>query len=143
VFCRNVALPVKNLPVAVFTAQEQDDPSLDEIIARRLSASDSDTVVLAFAGAAKSYDRLSMLAEKIVKGTKGKAVYVCLQADMAKALGQKICLSLPEGIPCLCLDRVQLSEESFLDVGKPVGSAFPVVVKTLVLQAVPADKFAR
>ncbi len=135
VFCRNVALPAKNLPVAVFTRQEQDDPALEGIIARRLAASDSDTVVLAFAAAAESYDRLSALAEKIAKGTQGKAVYVCLQADMAKALGQKLCLLLPEETPCLCIDRVQLSEESFLDVGKPVGSAFPVVVKTLVLQS--------
>lgn len=135
VFCRGVQLPLKNLPVAVFTRQEQDDPALEEMIARRLSASDSETVVLAMPGQAGSYDRLSALAEKIIRGTGGRAVYVCLEADMAKALGQKLCLSLPPDTPCLCIDRVQLTEESFLDVGSPVGPAFPVVVKTLVLQS--------
>ncbi len=134
VFCRGVSLPVKNLPVAVFTAQEQESEELSSLIVSRLSAADSDTVVLSFPGSASGYESLSALAEKIAKGTKGKPVYVCLQADMAKALGQKLCLSVPEGTPILCIDRVQLSEESFLDVGKPVGSAFPVVVKTLVLQ---------
>ena len=135
VFCRGVQLPLKNLPVAVFTRQEQDDPGLDQIIARRLAASDSETVVLAMSGDVGGYDRLSVLAQKIIRGTGGAAVYVCLEADMAKALGQKLCLGLPTDTPCLCIDRVQLTEESFLDVGSPVGPAFPVVVKTLVLQS--------
>jgi ethanolamine utilization protein EutA (predicted chaperonin) len=34
----------------------------------------------------------------------------------------------------LCIDRVRLSSESYLDVGAPVGPALPVVVKTLVLE---------
>ena len=134
VFCRGVDLPVKNLPVAVFSAQEQESENLSGIIARKLSGFDGDAVALAFSAVAGSYEKLSALAEQIAKGAGGRPVYVCLQADMAKALGQKLCLLLPADTPCLCIDRVQLSEESYLDVGKPVGSAFPVVVKTLVLQ---------
>ena len=52
---------------------------------------------------------------------------------MAKALGQVLALGLPQDVPCLCLDRVRLSEGSFLDVGEPVGPALPVVIKTLIL----------
>ena len=73
------------------------------------------------------------MAAKIAKGTAGKPMFVCLQENMAKALGQKLSLLLPD-VPCLCIDRVQLQGESFLDVGAPVGPALPVVVKTLVLQ---------
>lgn len=134
VFCRGVQLPVKNLPVAVFTAREQEAEDLDRRIAQRLQQFDSDRVVLALPGSVGGYDRLARLAQKIIAGTRGRPVYVCLEADAAKALGQKLCLGLPEGTPCLCIDRVRLTEDSFLDVGSPVGPAFPVVVKTLVMQ---------
>ena len=45
-------------------------------------------MVLSFPGSASGYESLSALAEKIAKGTKGKPVYVCLQADMAKECGR-------------------------------------------------------
>lgn len=135
VFYRGVELPVKNLPVAVFTAREQEDPTLGSMIARRMREKDSRQVMLALPGYPDgSYRQLENLAKKIVEGTGGKAVLVCLEADMAKALGQKLCLLLPPETPCLCIDRVRLGEDSFLDVGSPVGPALPVVVKTLVLE---------
>lgn len=135
VFYRGIDLPVKNLPVAVFTAQEQDDPALGALIARRIREKDAQKVMLAMPGFTDAgYDRMALLAEKIAEGTAGKDVFVCLEADMAKALGQRLCLQLPQNTPCLCIDRVRLTEESFLDVGSPVGPALPVVVKTLVLE---------
>ena len=131
VFHRGVALPVKNLPVAVLDAKEQEDP---EIIAQRMAAQDAETVVLAMPGyTAPTYDRVTALAEAILRGTKGRPIYVCLEADMAKALGHSLCLRLPPATPCLCIDRVRLTEESYLDIGAPVGPALPVVIKTLVL----------
>ena len=133
VFYQNVTLPLKNLPVAVFTPQEQTSDALPGLIAERLSRFDSDTVVLALPGCNGGYGQLADLAAKIVRGTAGKPVFVCLEADMAKALGQKLSLLLP-GASCLCIDRVKLRTESFLDIGMPVGPALPVVVKTLVLQ---------
>ena len=52
---------------------------------------------------------------------------------MAKALGQALATRLPG--PLLCLDGLDLSEGSFLDVAAPVaaGSVYPVGKKTLVL----------
>ncbi len=134
VFYRDVALPVKDLPVAVFTMEEQEREDLSELIARRLCRFDAHTVVLALPGyCAPSYGKVTALAEKIVRGIDSRPVYVCLQEDMAKALGQCLVLRLPTGTPCLCIDRVRLQEGSFLDVGAPVGPALPVVIKTLVL----------
>ena len=61
-------------------------------------------------------------------------LYICLEADMAKALGQALAARLPQQTRILCIDRVRVGEDSYLDIGEPVGGAFPVVVKTLVLE---------
>ena len=135
VFCRGVNLPVKNLPVAVFTRQEQERQDLDTLIAQRLREQDADAVVLALPGyPGATYDQVAQLAEKIAAGFGKRPVLVCLEADMAKALGQKLCLLVGETAPCLCIDRLHLPEGSFLDIGCPVGPALPVVIKTLVLE---------
>ena len=131
VFFRNVQLPLKNLPVALLGQQEQENPLL---IAEKMRQMDDDTVVLAMPGyTAAGYDRVCALADVIAQAAGHRGVYVCLEADMAKALGHSLCLRLPPETPCLCIDRVRLTEGSYLDVGAPVGPALPVVVKTLVL----------
>ncbi len=131
VFHRGVDLPVQNLPVAVLGNQEQEDPA---VISRRMGALDGQTVVLAMPGYQEpTYAHVKALAAAIAQATAGKPVYVCLEADMAKALGHCLSLLLPQEVPCLCIDRVRLTEESYLDVGAPVGPALPVVIKTLVL----------
>ena len=134
VFYRNVELPAKNLPVAAFTRQQQDGQDLAAQIKRRLSAFDAQNVVLAMPGyAAPSYEQVTQLADRIAAGMAGRPVYVSLEADMAKALGHSLQLRLPPDTPLLCIDRVRLGDDSFLDVGTPVGPALPVVIKTLVL----------
>ena len=135
VFYRNVALPLKNLPVASFTLQEQESPEFPQLIAQRLREKDADTVILALPGIpSPTYSQVSALAEAIAAGTAGKAVFVCLQWDMAKALGHALQLRLGPKTPCLCIDSIALSGESFLDIGAPVGPCLPVVIKTLVLE---------
>ena len=126
VFCRDVKLPLKNLPVAVV-------PKLTaEAIRENIRRFDQTQVVLALHDVAQNYDQLSRAAQSIAEGVPDGAVFVCLEQDLAKALGQKLALLLPDR-PVLCIDRVQLTGESFLDVGAPIGPAFPVVVKTLVM----------
>ncbi len=115
VFHRNIRFPLKNLPVAPFHGKGEDEG------------------VLMISALAVGYDQIRTLAEEIVGAYQGGAVLVCMEQDMAKALGQALALRLPEGTPILCIDRVKLSEGSYLDVGEPVGPALPVVVKTLVL----------
>lgn len=135
VYANNVCLPVKNLPVAVFSETEQEMSDLPQRIVQRMQTKDHPQVVLVLPGyVSPSYEKVKRLAEKIAEGTKGRNVLVCLQGDMAKALGHCLRLLLPEDAPCLCIDRIRLEEDSFLDVGLPVGPAIPVVVKTLVLE---------
>jgi len=134
IFCRDVQLPMKNLPVAAFTRQEQDAQALPQLIRQRIREKDSPKVVLAMPGiSSPDYAQVRALARKIAQGAGDREILVCLEADMAKALCQCLQLLLPER-PCLCIDRVRLGSDSFLDLGQPVGPALPVVVKTLVLE---------
>ena len=133
VYCRNVSLPKKNLPVVSFTAQEQEREDFDRCIAQKLSVTDSPEVVIAIPGyESPNHETLSRLAERILEGVGQRPVYLCIQADMAKALGQKLSLRMPDK-PCLCLDKLKFTPESYLDIGTQVGPCFPVVIKTLVL----------
>ena len=133
VFVRDVNLPLKNLPVAHFTRQEQDSTQLSGLIRQRLQILEGEKTVLALPGYEKpDYRNLQSLAHRILEGLQDRDVYICLEADMAKALGQCLCLAGGKR-GYLCIDRVRLQEGSFLDIGAPVGPALPVVVKTLVL----------
>ena len=82
--------------------------------------------------AAPSYRETVALAEQVIAQRRGP-VLLCLEQDMAKALGQALAIRLPREAEILCIDRVKVSQGSYLDIGAPVGSALPVVVKTLVL----------
>lgn len=133
VFCNGMQLPVKNLPVAAFTFREQESPELPEWIRQRLQLQDGKQAVLALPGyPGATYHQVARLAEKISQGVEERDVFICLENDMAKALGQRLCLLKPQRA-CVCLDRIKLSKGAYLDIGNPVGPAVPVVIKTLVL----------
>ena len=119
VFCQNMEFPLKNIPVITDPAQRSQYEGLCFYAMPGLST--------------PTYQTLSELAEEL--GAKIPApICLCLEQDMAKALGQALALRLGQRTPILCLDRVKVSQGSYLDVAAPVGPAFPVVVKTLILQ---------
>ena len=127
VFCQNVTLPLKNLPVVCFSGEEQTN---SQLIRQRVARQDQ-SPVLSFPGTSGGYGAVCRLADTIAEA-KVRPLYVAVEQDMAKALGQALSLRCPDcGV--LCLDRLHLEEGSYLDVGQPVGPAFPVVIKTLVL----------
>lgn len=116
VYFQNVALPLKDLPV-VSGGNGQDGP-----------------YILSLPGLpAPSFRQIQTLAAEIAENAKGP-VYILLEQDMAKALGQALAARLPKGTPILCLDGLRVAQDSFLDVGLPVGPAIPVVIKTLVFE---------
>ena len=133
VYHRNVTFPLKNLPVVTISPPEQEQPNLPDLIRSRFAAQDTAAVLAlpGFAGA--GYAQVAALAEKIAQSIPDGPVYLTLEQDMAKALGQALALRLPRSRPLLCLDRLRLEEGSYLDVGAPVGPALPVVIKTLIL----------
>ena len=127
VFCRNVALPVKNRPVVVCNGHE--DPACWEA---RIQSAEEDPVLYLRLPHSTGYAALRHLARGLVAAFRNRPVYVAVDRDVAKALGQL--MALETAAPVLCLDGVAPEEGSYLDVGAPVGSAFPVVVKTLILE---------
>lgn len=135
VFFRDVAFPMKNIPVTALSREAQCLPG--DALAARISqvlSTSEDPPVLALPGLeAPGYVDICRMADGIAAGFGSAPVRVALEGDMAKALGHALALRLPKGRPILCLDRVKLSEGSYLDVGIPVGPALPVVIKTLVL----------
>ena len=118
VFYQNVTFPMKNLPVAA---------SLEEL--SRLDGPG----VLALAGGVGNYAEIRTLAETLAAGWPKGPVYLALRSDAAKALGQALALRLGRDRPILCIDRVRFGPQSYLDVGRPLHDAIPVVVKTLIL----------
>ena len=127
VFYADVELPKKNLPVAVLT-----QPVTVESVKAAYAGQDAENVVLAIPGnLTLNYEEIKTLARTLTDGSRGELL-VCLEADMAKALGHCIRLAEPDR-PCLCIDGLYLENESFLNIGSPVGPALPVVIKTLVL----------
>jgi len=127
VFCRNVALPIKNRPVVVCSG-DVDGTQLRA----RIRGAEEDPVLYLRLPHSTDYAALRHLARELAAAFDGKPVYVAVDRDVAKALGQL--MALETAAPVLCLDGVAPEEGSYLDVGAPVGSAFPVVVKTLILE---------
>lgn len=132
VFYRNVEFPMKNLPVVSITREQQDSPELAGLLRRELKKREGAVIAMPGLGA-PGYREVKALAEKIAEGCGVGPLLVCLEQDMAKALGQALAVRFRSDRPILCIDRVKLAEESYLDVGAPVGPALPVVIKTLVL----------
>ncbi len=115
VYHRNVDFPLKNLPVI------------------RLGGPSDTTAVVAMEGLpCATYQQVGDLAERILRQIPKGPVYLVLEQDMAKALGQTLALRMEPTRPLLCLDRLRLSEGDYLDVAAPVGPALPVVIKTLI-----------
>ena len=120
VFLQNVKLPRKNLPVVESGTE--------------LAALDGPGV-LAMAGfRSPGYEQVAELAQKLAAEFGNRPIFLALQEDMAKALGQQMALRLGRDAQILCIDRVKLKAGDYLDVGAPVGPALPVVVKTLILE---------
>ena len=132
VYHRNVHFPLKNVPVIPVPRALEESSKLPQYLRQELEKREGTGVIALHGAAASSYEAVRALAERISRGVDSGTVAVCLEADMAKALGQALALRRPES-PILCIDRVKVQEESYLDVGAPVGPALPVVVKTIVL----------
>ena len=130
IFLRNVSLPLKNLAVICPPPASSDLP---EFLRRELSKQEGPAVISLSGPPITGYTGLQALAQQLLEAIPSGPILVCLEQDAAKALGQILALRSGPERPILCIDRVRLSPESYLDIGTPAGPALPVVVKTLVL----------
>ena len=130
VYHRNIRFPLKNLPVVKISHEQQEKGDFSPFFGK---ITDMDAVLALPGISAPAYAQVQSLARAIAEAAGDRAVMVCLEADMAKALGHALALYLPKETPILCIDGVRLTSDSYLDVGAPIGPAIPIVVKTMIL----------
>lgn len=126
VYHRQMPFPLKNLPILVLHGRQ---PAAQ--VQQQMAQLDSPPV-LAIHTPLLDYAAVAALADWLAELTV-TPLMVAMEQDAAKALGHALALRMPEGMPILCMDRLRLTEDGYLDVGAPVGSALPVVIKTLAL----------
>ena len=126
VFYRNISFPLQNLPVLPAPAE-----NLGEFLRREVPRQET-IPVIALPPSPQDYAFIGALADLLAGVQLPDPVILCMEQDMAKALGQTLALRLGPNRGILCIDRVRLTEGSYLDVGAPIGPALPVVVKTIV-----------
>lgn len=128
VFCQNAALPLHDLPVAVLKSEEEI-LRLPQLLSR---FSEGTAALFLDFTLSTSYPALHRLASQLSAQVKNlPQIVIILRQDLAKALGFLLSAMLPE-LPLICLDRLQIPEGSYLDIGEAVQDAFPVVIKTLI-----------
>ena len=118
VFYQNITFPLKNLPVVAGIAQ--------------LSALDT-AGILHLTDAPATYAQITRLADQIAATWPAQPVLIAMESDIAKALGHALALRFPKDRPILCIDRVRLADNSYLDIAAPRSGALPIVIKTLIL----------
>ena len=64
----------------------------------------------------------------------GEPLLLVVESDIAKALGQAVAGELGNCRPVVALDSIQVEQNDYIDIGKPLmdGLVVPVVVKTLI-----------
>ena len=131
VYAQNVEFPLKNLPVTAVAPHLQ---TRVETLRAALAAQEMPGVLALPGWESPTYHQVEQLADAIAQAVGEGACRVALRFDMAKALGAALALRLGTKREILCLDRLILPPDSYLDVGSPIGPALPVVIKTLVLE---------
>ena len=133
VFCQNGKLPKQNLAVVRLTGEQQE--RIGNELPPKIRTLEGSWILALPGYMAPSYGAVAALADQLAPFAREGPLYLCLEADMAKALGQALALRAGQGAEIVCIDRVKLGEDQYLDIGLPQGPAFPVVVKTLVFGA--------
>ncbi len=131
------ALPLKNLPVIKPFAKmpTEDWNQFAANVATELHFYPGQPVAVAFAGEqSPSYAQIKQMAASLINALAQQPgpLTVIIERDFAKALGQTIAAALPGSKPLICLDRLRVHNGDYIDIGKPIAGAVPVIVKTLV-----------
>ena len=144
IFYRDMAFPLKNIPILKLTRAEEDgdENALAAAIGDKLrwfaDEGGLSQIALGLRGwSSPSYARVQAVARGIARGLeplrkKGFFPILVVEHDMAKVLGQALANRV-EG-PLLSLDGVGVENGDYIDIGAPVanGTVLPVIIKTLV-----------
>ncbi|MBM9613743.1 ethanolamine ammonia-lyase reactivating factor EutA [Desulfobulbus rhabdoformis] len=141
------ALPLQNLPVLKFSAEEEALPYWDweQAIGKKLHwfalEEEQQVPALAFRGPkAPGFDAIQEIAGAIIRAMgprlePGVPLVVVVENDLAKALGQALQAITGPTRLIVCIDAIAVNQGDYIDIGTPVahGNVVPVIVKTLAL----------
>lgn len=122
--------PLKGLQAAAVRLNSRKDiSSLSgalEVAARRCSGH----CAFAFEGfLGAGFADIEVIADAVTSALKNDIILI-VKGDMAKALGQALSRRTSQHV--LCLDGLTVKDGDFIDIGRPVGGVFPVIVHTLL-----------
>ena len=130
-------LPMRNIPIVKCPAAASQWEDVFRSTRPLMELYEDEVLAVSIKGEkSPGYRELKLLADQIARLYEGlkSPVIVLLKEDFAKALSQMIRIHTPCSKPIICLDQIQVEEGDYIDIGSPIGSAVPVVIKTLVYQ---------
>lgn len=146
IFYSETLFPQRNLPALKLTAEEQascldgQSEALAEKLRWFMGQIDGDRMLIALPGLKNpGYEELKRMAAAIGAAAekalpKDAPLFLAVESDMAKALGQTVFSAMGRRRPVAAIDAVHIEQNDYVDLGKPLmeGLVIPVVVKTLI-----------
>lgn len=141
--------PIKNLPILKLSAEDEAGgfDSIENSIKEKLKwfnlENESQQVAVALKGLkSPSFNEVQMLARALINGMaellkRDYPMFVIVENDIAKVLGQTIHRQLNKSKSVVCIDSIKVENGDYIDIGKPLvnGKVVPVVIKTLVFNS--------
>ncbi|MHC1684810.1 MAG: ethanolamine ammonia-lyase reactivating factor EutA [Clostridiaceae bacterium] len=131
-------LPIKNIPIIKLFGREENLDDIYKIIKEKIRYYEEGLTAISFKGPkSPSYLQVKKMASSIVDAYKESSypIIVIVENDFSKALGQSIKNILKESKKIICLDKIKVDNGDYIDIGKPIASVVPVVVKTLIFKS--------
>ncbi|MPM11200.1 hypothetical protein SDC9_57539 [bioreactor metagenome] len=146
IFYSEALFPQRNLPALKLTAEEQasclegQGEALEDKLRWFMGQIDGERMLIALPGLKNpGYEELKNMAAAIGAAAekalpKGAPLFLAVETDMAKALGQTVFTAMGRRRPVAAIDAVHIEQNDYIDLGKPLldGLVIPVVVKTLI-----------
>lgn len=131
-------LPLKNVPIIKVFSEIEDYEQIYEETKDKIKLYQSTAIALGLKGPiSPSYQTLTSMAKQIIRLYENipSPIIVLLEEDFAKALSQIIKRSVGPNKKVICLDKIVTINGDYIDIGTPIQSAIPVVIKTLIYQS--------
>ena len=129
--------PLKNIPViAIDHVDDTQRLKAELLLKERMYEPGQQLAVALSCETVNDYVSMKKVAKALAEGGKdlGPVLLVIVREDYAKALGLLL-QKYSKGQPVICLDRINVAQGDYVDIGKSVAGIVPVVVKTLIFQS--------